>query len=119
MDAEINDKGLEEYLVYIVASKAVIACHLYIVCHSLVEKDVWWFIEWWWKLYCRHQHRHQTARKGLNRRKVESKQSNRHRDGDDNENGNEEGGDRYTIKLDMLRWLSRNGLDVVAIAHSY
>jgi len=40
-DTDVDDKGLEEYLVRIVASKALVACHMYTVCHSFVDKDVW------------------------------------------------------------------------------
>ena len=50
---------------------------------------------------------------------MESKQSNKHDNGDNNENDNEEREERCTVKLEMLRWLSRNGLNVVAIAYSY
>ena len=79
---------------------------------------MWWIMGRRW-LCRRHHHRHRTVKKGIYRRNVESKQPNRHGDGDDNENDNEDREDRCTVKLEILGWIYRNGLDVVAIAYGY
>ena len=44
VDTDVNNKGLEEYLACIIASKALVVCHLYIICHLFVDEAVWWLM---------------------------------------------------------------------------
>ena len=94
-DSGKGDEEMEEneYLARMIASKALVACHLYTTCHPFVGEAVWWLTRQWWSCRCFQ----------------ESSES------ESNDNRDKNSG----VEFRMLRWLSHNGLNVIAIINEH